>query len=83
MDFIVRLPLTFKKYDSIWVIIDWLIKSAHFIPVHATYKSKKYAELYISHVLCLHGVPKTIVSDRDLNLLLIFGSNYMLAWATH
>ena len=64
IDFIVGLPLTSKKHDSIWVIVDRLTKSAHFIPIHTTYNTKKYAELYISRVLCLHGVPKTIVSDR-------------------
>lgn len=64
MDFIVGLPLMSKKHDSIWIIVDRLIKSAHFIPVHTTYNTKKYAELYTSKVLCLHGVPKTIISDR-------------------
>jgi hypothetical protein len=64
MDFIVGLPLTVRKFDSIWVIMDRLTKSAHFIPVHTKYRVEKYAEIYIAHVLCLHGVPKTIVSDR-------------------
>jgi hypothetical protein len=63
MDVIVGLPLTGHKFNSIWVIIDRLTKSAHFILVHTRYRSKKYAELYISRILCLHGVPKTIVSD--------------------
>ncbi|WVZ85172.1 hypothetical protein U9M48_032122 [Paspalum notatum var. saurae] len=53
-----------KGYDSIWVIIDRLMKSAHFIPVKATYQAKQYAELYISWVVSLHGVPRTITSDR-------------------
>jgi hypothetical protein len=64
MDFFVGLPLTGRKFNSIWVIINRLTKSAHFIPVHTFYKAKNYAELYISHILCLHGVPKTIISDR-------------------
>ena len=64
MDFIVGLPLTPQKHDSIWVIVDRLTKSAHFIPVKTGYHMKKYAELYISRVVCLHGVPKTIISDR-------------------
>lgn len=64
MDFIVGLPPTVRKHDSIWVIVDRLTKSAHFIPVHTKYSSKKYVELYIARILCLHGVPETIVSDR-------------------
>jgi hypothetical protein len=64
LDFIVGLPLTVRKFDSIWVIVDRFTKSAHFIPVHTRYTAEKYAEIYITRVLCLHWVPKTIVSDR-------------------
>jgi hypothetical protein len=64
MDFIVGLPLTGHKFNSIWVIVDRLTKSAHFIPVHNFYKAKKYAKLYISRIPCLHGVPKTIISNQ-------------------
>jgi hypothetical protein len=64
MDFIVGLPKTQNGYDSIWVIVDHLSKVAHFIPVKTTYKSSKLAELYIVRIVCLHGVPKKIVSDR-------------------
>jgi hypothetical protein len=60
-DFIVGLPLTGCKFNSIWVIVDQLTKSAHFIPVHTFYRAKKYTELYSSHILCLHGVLKTII----------------------
>jgi hypothetical protein len=62
IDFIVGLPLTAHKFDLIWVIMDRLSKSAHFIPVNTKYRVKKYAEIYITHVLCLHGVLKTIIS---------------------
>jgi hypothetical protein len=64
MDFIVGLPLTACKFDSIWVIVDRLSKSAHFIHVHTNYNVQKYAGIYIARVLYLHGVPKTIISDR-------------------
>jgi transposase InsO family protein len=50
--------------DSIWVIIDRLSKVALFILVKTTYKGSKLAELYIAIIVCLHGVPKKIVSDR-------------------
>jgi hypothetical protein len=65
MDFIVGLPLTSRKFDSIWVIMDRLTKSAHFILVNTTNKVQKYAEIYIARVLCLLGVPK-IIFDRGL-----------------
>jgi transposase InsO family protein len=64
MDFIVGLPRTTKGFDSIWVIIDKLTKIAHFLPVKVKYTVATYAELYISHILILHGVPKTIVWDQ-------------------
>ena len=64
MDFIVGLPRTSKGYDSIWVIVDRLTKSAHFIPVDTKYTAKKYAEIYFDRIMTLHGVPLTIISDR-------------------
>jgi transposase InsO family protein len=64
MDFIVGLPHTQAGYDSIWIIVDRLTKVAHFIPVKTTYSGAKLAELYMSRIVCLHGVPKKIVSDR-------------------
>jgi hypothetical protein len=63
MDFIMGLPLSAHKFDSIWVIVDLFTKSAHFILVQTNYRDEKYAELYIAHILCLHVVPKTIISD--------------------
>ncbi|WVZ94041.1 hypothetical protein U9M48_039983 [Paspalum notatum var. saurae] len=64
MDFIVGLPRTQKGYNSIWVVVDRLTKVAHFIPVNTTYSGANLAELYISRIVCLHGVPKRIISDR-------------------
>jgi hypothetical protein len=64
MDFINGLPRSSQGYDSIWVIADRLTKPAHFLQVKATYHAKHYVELYLTRIMCLHGVPKTIVSDR-------------------
>jgi hypothetical protein len=64
MDFIVGLPLTARKFDSIWVIVEQLTKSAHFIPINTTYKVQKYTKVYIARVLCLHRVLKMIISDQ-------------------
>jgi hypothetical protein len=63
MDFIIGLPLTARKFDSIWVIVDRLSKSTHFIPVTTKYRVERYVEIYVARVLCLHGVLKTIISD--------------------
>ena len=64
MDFIVGLPRTQRGYDSIWVIVDRLTKVAHFIPVKTTYNGPRLAQLYIERIVCLHGVPKKIMSDQ-------------------
>jgi hypothetical protein len=64
IDFIGGLPMMARKFDSIWVIVDQLSNSAHFIFINTNYKVQKYAKIYIAHVLCLHGVLKAIISDR-------------------
>ena len=64
MNFIVGLPTPKKGHDSIWVIVDRLTKSAHFLPVKERYQCNKYIELYIAQIVRLHGVPKSIVLDR-------------------
>ena len=65
MDFVVRLPRTRASFDAIWVIVDRLNKSAHFLPVCTKFSLDRLAELYISEIVRLHGVPVSIVSDRD------------------
>ena len=65
MDFVVGLPLTGRKHDSVWVIVDRLTKSAHFLPVTIDYSLDKPAELYIKEIVRLHGIPISIISDRD------------------
>jgi hypothetical protein len=71
-DFIVGLPLTPRKHDSIWVIVDWLTKTAHFIPVHTTYLAERYMEIYVEIIVRLHGVPQTILSDRGTQFVARF-----------
>ena len=65
MDFITGLSVTQQGHDSIWVIVDHLTKLAHFIPVNTTYHMTKYAELYVSQIVRLHGIPRTIILDQD------------------
>ncbi|GFZ03498.1 hypothetical protein Acr_16g0001220 [Actinidia rufa] len=65
MDFVVGLPNSPRGCNAIWVIVDRLTKSAHFLPVKTTYSLSKYANLYIAEIIRLHGTPVFIVSDRD------------------
>jgi hypothetical protein len=80
MDFIVGLPRIQAGYDSIWVIVDRLTKVAHLIPVKITYSGAKLAELYMSRIVCLHGVPKKIVLDRGSSSHPSFGRCFMSPW---
>ena len=66
MDFVVRLPLTRRKHDSVWVVLDRLTKSAHFLLMRIDYSFDKLAKLYIKEIVWLHGIPISIISDRDL-----------------
>ena len=65
MDFMTGLSHSKDGYDSIWVIVDRLTKSAHFLLVKVTYLVAKLAKLYVKHIVCLHGVHVSIVSYRD------------------
>ena len=65
MDFVTNLPRTVKGSDAIWVVVDRLSKSTHFIPIKLNYPLHKLAEIYIEQIVKLHGVPSSIVSDRD------------------
>ena len=65
MDFVVGLPKTQKGMDSVWVIVDRLTKSAHFLAVRTSFSMDQLARLYLKEIVRLHGVPVSIVSDRD------------------
>jgi len=65
MDFVGALPKTVKGFDLICVIVDRLTKSAHFIPSKTVLSVARCAEIYIEQVVRLHGIPSSIVSDRD------------------
>jgi hypothetical protein len=64
MDFIVVLSLTGRRHDSIFMVVDTLMKSAHFIPVCMTYQVPNIARFFINEIVRLHGMPKRIISDR-------------------
>jgi hypothetical protein len=82
MDFIVGLPNTSQRHDSIWVIIDRLTKTAHVLPVHTTYNAKKYAEIYLDQIVHLHRVPKTIIFDRGAQFIVRFWEQLQYALGT-
>ncbi|KAJ9566027.1 hypothetical protein OSB04_001993 [Centaurea solstitialis] len=65
MDFVTKLPKTKKGHDTIWVIVDRLTKSAHFLPIKETYSIDKLAQLYVDEIVMRHGVPISIISDSD------------------
>ena len=66
VDFVMVLPQTTQGFDSIWVIVNRLTKSAHFLPVKTTYNVAQYTQKYIDEIVRLHGVPVSIISDREL-----------------
>ena len=82
MDFVVGLPKTKEAYDAIWVIVDRLTKSAHFLPVRTTYTMDRYAELYVKEIIRLHDVLVSIVSDRDARFTSSFWKSFHRALGT-
>jgi len=65
MNFVTGLPRTPQEYDTIWVIFDRLTKSAHFLPIRINYSMDKLVQIYLREIVQIHGVPESIVSDRD------------------
>ena len=65
MDCVTKLPRTSSGHDSIWVIVDRLTKSAHFLPTREDYKTDRLARLCLNEIMARHGVPISIISDRD------------------
>ncbi|GJT16645.1 putative reverse transcriptase domain-containing protein [Tanacetum coccineum] len=65
MDFITKLPRTRNGHDAIWVVVDRLTKSAHFLAIREDYSTEKLARLYTDEIVARHGVPVSIISDRD------------------
>ena len=82
MDFIVGLPIAPDGYDSIWVIIDRLTKSAHFLPMKTRYDASDYAVLFVKEIVKLHGVPASIVLERGPQFTSKFWESFQKAMST-
>ncbi|GJR01965.1 putative reverse transcriptase domain-containing protein [Tanacetum coccineum] len=83
MDFVTKLPKTSSGYDTIWVIIDRLTKSAHFLPIRENDSMDKLARLYLKEVVTRHGIPVSIIYDRDLRFTSNLWRAYQKAMGTH
>ncbi|GJY78997.1 DNA helicase [Tanacetum coccineum] len=82
MDLVTGLPRTLRKNDAIWVVVDRLTKSAHFLPIREGYSASKLAEIFQKEIIRLHGTPVSIVSDRDPRFTSQFWKGFQRAWGT-
>nr|GEZ03468.1 retrotransposon protein, putative, Ty3-gypsy subclass [Tanacetum cinerariifolium] len=83
MDFVSGLPRTPSGYDTIWVIVDRLTKSTYFLPVKKMDSMEKLTQLYLKEVVCRHGVPISIISDRDSHFTSRFWRSLQKALGTN
>ncbi|GKD85745.1 putative reverse transcriptase domain-containing protein [Tanacetum coccineum] len=83
MDFITKLPRTSSGHNSIWVIVDRLTKSAHFLPIHEDFKMDRLVSLYLNEIVARHGVPISIISDHDSRFTSRFWQSMQDALGTH
>ena len=79
MDFVTHFPWTPRRHVAVWVIVDRLTKSAHFLAVQITFTLEEFCKLYIREVIRLHGVPVSIVSDRDPRFTAHFWKSFQKA----
>ena len=82
MDFVTHLPQTQQRHDAVWVIVDQLTKSTHFLVVRMTITFERFCWLYIREIVWLHGVPVSIVSDRDPRFTPHFLKSFQKAMGT-
>ena len=79
MDFVTHLPRTSRKHDAVWVIVDRLTKSTHFLVVLMTFTLEEFYKLYIRKIVRFHRVPVSIVSDRDPRFTTQFWKSFQIA----
>ena len=82
MDFVTHFPRTQRRHEVVWVTVDRLTKSAHFLAVRMTFTLEGFCQLYICEIVWLHGVPLSIVSDRDPRFMAHFLKSFQKAIGT-
>nr|GFC42076.1 Gag protease polyprotein [Tanacetum cinerariifolium] len=82
MDFVTGLPRTQRRHDAIWVVVDRLTKSAHFLPIRKDYSVSRLSEIFQQEIVQLHCTPSAIVSDRDPRFASCFWKGLQKAWGT-
>ena len=82
MEFVAHLPWTPQRHDVVWVIVDRLTKSAHFLALRMTFTLEKFFQLYIQEIVQLHGMPVSIVSDKDPRFTVHFWKSFQKAIRT-
>ena len=82
MDFVIGLPATQKGHNGVWVIVDGLTKTAHFLPFNTNWSVAKLVRYYVREIVRLHGVPASIVSDRDARFTSRFWQSFQEAMGT-
>nr|GFB83681.1 reverse transcriptase domain-containing protein [Tanacetum cinerariifolium] len=83
MDFITKLPKSSQGFDTIWVIVDRLIKSAHFLPIRENDPLDKLARLYLNRIVARHGIPVSIICNRDGRFTSNFWKSFQKALGTN
>ena len=80
MDFVVGFPRTQKQYDFMWVVMDTLNQSTHFIPIKSSLSAEYYARIFIDGIVCHHGIPLSIISDSVHNSHIDIGDYSKKGW---
>ena len=82
MDFVTHLPQTLRRHEAVWAIVDRLMKSAYFLAMRMTFTLEKFYRLYIQELIRLHGMPVSIVLDRDPRFTTHFWKSFQKAMGT-
>ena len=82
MDFVTHLPRTPWRHDAVWVIVDRLTKPSHFLAVWMTFTLEEFYQLYSREIVRLHGVPVSIISNKDPRFIAHFWKSFQKAMGT-
>ena len=82
MDFVTHFPRTPRRHDVVWVIVDRLTKSTHFLAVRMTFTMEEFYRVYVYEIVRLHGLPVSIISDRDPRFMVHFWKSFQKAMGT-